>query len=124
MEFLYNLALRTGFLLLAPRFVYDAITKGKYAAGFKQRLGFIPEFKPQGRKIVLLHCVSVGEANAALPLARRLKERHPDIALVVSTTTKTGQALAAGSYTGIADKVVYFPFDFSGSVKRFLRQIS
>jgi len=123
MALLYNLALRTGFLLLTPRFIYDAVKKGKYAAGFKQRLGYVPEFRSSTSATVLLHCVSVGETNAALPLARRLKERFPDISLVLSTTTKTGQELAAQTYAGIADLIVYFPFDFPGSVRRFLRAI-
>jgi len=124
MAFLYNLALRTGFLLLTPRFLYDAATKGKYAAGFSQRLGFVPEFKPTGQTVVLLHCVSVGEANAALPLANALRQRFPDVGLVVSTTTNTGQKVASEVYSGIADLVVYFPFDFPGSVRRFLQRIA
>lgn len=123
MAFLYNLALRTGFILLTPRFLYDAATKGKYTAGFKQRLGLVPEFKPAERAVVLLHCVSVGEANAALPLAKALRQRFPDVALVVSTTTNTGQKVASEVYSGIADRVVYFPFDFPGSVRRFLQRI-
>ena len=123
MSFLYNITLYVGFLLLTPRFLYDALTKGKYAAGFKQRLGFVPVFDAGGRRVVLLHCVSVGEANAALPLARKLKERFPDIALVVSTTTKTGQKVARDAYADIADLVVYFPFDFGWSIKRFIGRI-
>ena len=39
----------------------------KYAAGFKQRLGFLPKFDSHGNRVVWLHCVSVGEANAARP---------------------------------------------------------
>jgi 3-deoxy-D-manno-octulosonic-acid transferase len=123
MYFLYNIALYAGFLILSPRFAYDAITKGKYAAGFKQRLGHVPTFESSGRQVVLLHCVSVGEANAALPLARKLSERFPDIAFVISTTTKTGQQVARDAYAGLADLVVYFPFDFNWAVKRFLTNI-
>jgi len=123
MYFLYDIALYVGFLVLTPRFLYDAFTKGKYAAGFKQRLGYVPEFDGAGRKVVLLHCVSVGEANAALPLARELKERFPDTALVVSTTTRTGQKVARDDYSGIADLVIYFPLDFNWAVKRFLGNI-
>lgn len=123
MYFLYNIALYAGFLILSPRFVYDAITKGKYAAGFKERLGHVPALEGSGRQVVLLHCVSVGETNAALPLARKLKARFPDIALVISTTTKTGQQVARDAYAGIADLIVYFPFDFNWAVKRFLINI-
>ncbi|HEV7698753.1 MAG TPA: 3-deoxy-D-manno-octulosonic acid transferase [Pyrinomonadaceae bacterium] len=123
MSFIYNIALALGFVILSPRFLYDAITKGKYAAGFKQRLGLVPDFDAAGRHVVLLHCVSVGEVNAALPLARRLKDTFQDVALVVSTTTKTGQQVANEAYKDVADLIVYFPFDFKFAVKRFLKRI-
>jgi 3-deoxy-D-manno-octulosonic-acid transferase len=61
--------------------------------------------------------------NAVLPLAKKLKERFPDAALIVSTTTKTGQKVARAEYAGISDMVVYFPFDFTWAVKRFLRNL-
>jgi 3-deoxy-D-manno-octulosonic-acid transferase len=123
-NFVYNIALALGFLILSPRFVYDAITKGKYAAGFKQRLGHLPDFNARGRQVVVLHCVSVGETNAALPLAKKLKETSPEMALVVTTTTKTGQHVANEAYKGIADLIVYFPFDFKFAVKRFLKHVA
>jgi 3-deoxy-D-manno-octulosonic-acid transferase len=123
MYVLYNIALYLGFALLTPRFLYDKLTDGKWAAGFWQRLGNVPALDTAGGKVVLLHCVSVGEANAALPLAKALKRRFPHVSLVVSTTTRTGQQVACDQYAGIADLVVYFPFDLSWSVRRFLRQI-
>jgi 3-deoxy-D-manno-octulosonic-acid transferase len=92
--------------------------------GFKQRLGVLPKFDSQGRKVVWLHCVSVGEANAALPLARRIKEQFPQLSLVVSTTTNTGQKIARESYADIVDLVFYFPFDWRFTVRRALRHIS
>lgn len=120
---LYSIALTLGFIVLLPRFVFDAVTKGKYAAGFKQRLGFLREFDAKGRKVIWLHCVSVGEANAALPLARKIKEEFPSLSLVVSTTTNTGQKVAREAYADIAELVFYFPFDWRFSVRRALRQI-
>lgn len=122
-NYLYSIVLTIGFFVLLPRFIFDAITKGKYAAGFKQRLGFLPEYDAKGRKVVWLHCVSVGEANAALPLARKIKKEFPQVSLVVSTTTNTGQKVARSSYAHIADLVFYFPFDWRFTVRRALRHI-
>src|SRR5436190_12180903 len=102
MFFLYSLVYTLGFIVLLPRFIFDAIFKGKYAAGFKQRLGFVPAFDPHGRKVIWLHCVSVGEVNAARPLAIKLKQDFPEKALVVSTTTRTGQKLAKTAFAGVA----------------------
>lgn len=124
MVFLYSIVLTLGFLVLLPRFVFDALTKGKYAAGFWQRLGSLPAFDASGRRVVWLHCVSVGEANAALPLAKRIKEEFPRVSLVVSTTTNTGQKVARDAYAGIADLVFYLPFDWRFTVRRALRHIN
>ncbi len=124
MYFVYSLILTVGFLILLPRFVYDAVTKGKYAAGFWERLGSLPEFDARGRKVVWLHCVSVGEVNAARPLAARIKHRFPDLALIVSTTTRTGQELARTAFADTADLIFYFPFDWRFTVRRALRHLS
>jgi len=123
MVFFYGIALTLGFVILLPRFLYDAVIKGKYAAGFKQRLGFLPKFDARGSKVVWLHCVSVGEANAAIPLAQKIKAEFPHVTLVVSTTTNTGQKIARDSYARLADLVFYFPFDWRFTVRRALRHI-
>lgn len=124
MYFLYSVLFTLGFLLLLPRFIYDAVTKGKYAAGFRQRLGSLPDFDAQGRKVVWLHCVSVGEVNAARPLVSEIKRRFPDISLLVSTTTRTGQELARNAFAATAQLVFYFPFDWKFTVRRALSHIS
>lgn len=124
MFFVYSLILTVGFIVLLPRFIFDAVFNGKYAAGFKQRLGFVPKFDPHGRKVIWLHCVSVGEANAARPLAARIRQEHPSVSLVISTTTRAGQRLAKDIFAGVADLVFYFPFDWKSTVRRTLRRIS
>ncbi|MBP9665480.1 MAG: 3-deoxy-D-manno-octulosonic acid transferase [Pyrinomonadaceae bacterium] len=123
MYFLYGIIYTLGFLLMTPKFVFDALTGGKSVAGFKQRFGFIPAFDPKGKRVVWLHCVSVGEANAARPLAEKIKERFADYSLVVSTTTRTGQKIAKVTFGDIADLIFYFPFDWRNTVRRSLRRI-
>ncbi|MGB4988164.1 MAG: 3-deoxy-D-manno-octulosonic acid transferase, partial [Pyrinomonadaceae bacterium] len=124
MYFLYSIVLTLGFIVLLPRFVFDALTKGKYSVGFFQRLGSLPKFDARGRKVVWLHCVSVGEANAARPLAEKIKQDFPAVALIVSTTTRTGQELARTAFAGTADLVFYFPFDWRWTVRRALRHLT
>ncbi len=89
-----------------------------------QRLGFLPKFDSRGKKVIWLHCVSVGEANAARPLALRIKENYPDARLVISTTTRAGQKLAHTIFADIADLVFYFPFDWRSTVRRSLRRLN
>jgi 3-deoxy-D-manno-octulosonic-acid transferase len=124
MYFLYSILLGIGIIALLPRFLLDAARHGKYAAGLKERAGALPEFDAGGRPVVWLHCVSVGEAQAARPLARALAEEYPRHALVVSTTTLTGQRVAREAFKEQAALVFYFPFDWAWSVRRALRAVS
>lgn len=116
---LYSTLLTLGFAIMSPMFL---LRREKYAAGFRQRLGNYPDFKHDGRKVIWLHCVSVGETNAARPLVDEIGKQFPDHRLVVSTTTKTGQELAQKIFKDKADAVVYFPFDFKFAVRRALEK--
>jgi 3-deoxy-D-manno-octulosonic-acid transferase len=124
MYFLYSILLGVGVLALLPRFLFDALRHGKYAAGLSERAGRLPRFDSGGRPVVWLHCVSVGETQAARPLARAVLERYPNHALVVSTTTQTGQRVAREAFAGDAALVFYFPFDWAWSVRRALRAVN
>lgn len=119
MYFVYSLLLSLGFLILLPRFLCDALRHGKYVAGFGERLGALTPLKAKGG-VVWLHCVSVGESQAARPLVEELRRRFPAYSIVVSTTTLTGQKLARELFKNEAAKVFYFPFDWSWTVSRSL----
>jgi 3-deoxy-D-manno-octulosonic-acid transferase len=123
MYFLYSILLGLGVVALLPRFLLDALRHGKYAAGLGERAGALPVFDAGGRPVVWLHCVSVGEAQAARPLARAFAEEYPGHALVVSTTTQTGQHVAREAFGDRAALVFYFPFDWAWSVRRALGAI-
>jgi 3-deoxy-D-manno-octulosonic-acid transferase len=123
--FLYSVLLTIGFVALLPRFLFDVVRHGKYAAGFHERMGWIPSFDAQGKSIIWLHCVSVGETQAARPLVRALLERYPSHALVVSTITLTGQQIAREIFAhDVVAAVFYFPFDWRWTVRRALRAIN
>jgi 3-deoxy-D-manno-octulosonic-acid transferase len=120
---LYSILLTLGIAALLPVFVWDAVRHGKYVAGLRERAGGVGEIDTGGHPIVWLHCVSVGEAQAARPLARAIAERFPSHALVVSTTTLTGQQVAREAFRGVAAAVIYFPFDWAWSVRRALSRV-
>ena len=88
----YSLLLSLGLIVLIPHFLFQALAHGKYIAGLRQRLGSVPPVN--GKPVIWLHCVSVGETQAARPLAKRLKRSFRITRLVVSTITLTGQKLA------------------------------
>jgi 3-deoxy-D-manno-octulosonic-acid transferase len=124
MYFVYSLLLTLGFLVLLPRFLIDALRHGKYIAGFGERLGSLSDLESQGRPVVWIHCVSVGESQAARPLVRALRQRFPDHLLAISTTTLTGQRLARELFKNEASKIFYFPFDWRWTVRRALKAIN
>jgi 3-deoxy-D-manno-octulosonic-acid transferase len=106
---------------MIPAFLMN---REKYAAGFHERLGNYPEFEHDNRKVIWLHCVSVGETNAARPLVDKLREEFPDHRLVISTTTRTGQELAMKIFAQEAAAIVYFPFDWKFTVMRALHHFN
>jgi 3-deoxy-D-manno-octulosonic-acid transferase len=124
MYFLYSLLLALGVVALLPRFILDALRHGKYAAGLSERAGSIAPVDSEGRPVIWLHCVSVGETQAARPLFTFLQKDFPNHALVVSTTTLTGQQLAQDLFGKHATRVFYFPFDWAWSVRRALRAVN
>lgn len=68
---------------------------------------------------IWLHAVSFGEAVAATPLAKALKQRYPHLPLIFTVMTPTGAAHVARA---LGDTVIlrYVPYDYPDAVARFL----
>jgi 3-deoxy-D-manno-octulosonic-acid transferase len=124
MYFIYSLLLGLAFLILLPRFLFDAFRHGKYVAGFRERLGLLSPIENDERPIIWIHCVSVGETQAARPLVQELRQRFPAYLIVISTTTLTGQNLARKIFKDHAEKVFYFPFDWRRVARKTLKAIN
>lgn len=112
---LYQLA--TGAALLAAGPFLLARRGGHHLPVIPGRLGRFSG-EPTGRGALWLHAVSVGEVGVAATLARALP---PDLPLLVTTVTPTGQARARAAFAGRAE-VAYLPFDLGGPVARFFRR--
>jgi 3-deoxy-D-manno-octulosonic-acid transferase len=128
-KILYNIIIHMLFIILIPYFIFKMITAGKYRIGISERMGSFNDAKlaslKNNTKKIWFHAVSVGETKAALPLLRLLKEKHPEIKIIFSTVTPTGQAIAKGEGKdkGLIDTLIYFPFDFSWTVNKVIRLI-
>ena len=102
------------------------MVKGKYRIGFWQRMGYYSdEIKREliNQSPIWVHAVSVGEVIASTPLVKGLRREYPDAKIILSTVTDTGQQIAKERIKE-ADYIIYFPFDFSWSVKRALNTIN
>jgi 3-deoxy-D-manno-octulosonic-acid transferase len=112
-------------LLLAAAFpwlAWNAWRNGKYRAGLGAKfLGLVPRLPHNERTRVWLHGVSVGEVQLLAPLLAHIAQRHPDWECVISTTTRTGLAVARKKYP--RHVVFYCPLDFTWSVRRAMRRV-
>jgi len=124
--FFYSLLLALVMLLSSPYWIYQVLRHGKYRAGFFERTGRIPARllrnpHSQGKRLIWIHAVSVGEVLAVSGLVREMCRRFPEHRLVVTTTTDTGQALARTRFG--EENVFYFPLDFAFAIRPYLRAL-
>lgn len=121
--FAYNIL---SIFLFIPVFLFNIYRSFRlgWPLAVAERFGFVPRSllaKIAGRPVIWLHAVSVGEAIAARPLLKALRSRYPHHAIVVSNTTETGRTTTSGFPE--VDLCLYFPFDFSLSVRAILGSV-
>ena len=108
-------------LVLSPFLIYTAIRKKKYRDGWAEKfLGLCPH-RSNRKRCIWLHAVSVGEIQLLAPLIGELTEQDPTIECVISTTTRTGRALAEKKYPG--HQVFYCPLDFTWAIRNAIDRI-
>jgi 3-deoxy-D-manno-octulosonic-acid transferase len=127
MYLLYSVLLCVAGIALLPWFAFRGLRQGKYFHSFARRFGGVPA-EAHARAVggpgaIWVHAASVGEIIAAGPLILKLKQKYPQRALYVSTTTETGQGTAKERLAGVADGFFYFPFDWAWCVRRTIRAV-
>lgn len=110
--------------LASPFLLYNLYKKkrGKPSVGkrWKEHFGFTPYIK-NCHKPVWIHAASVGETLAVTPFIKQLKTTHPEIKIVLTTTTSTGAEQAERLGELITHR--YTPVDFSFAIKKFIEII-
>lgn len=122
--FFYNLALLVVLALGSPWWLWKMATTRKYRGGLAERMGRVPHrlrTTADPRPVIWLHAVSVGEVLAVSGLVAELDRAFPDLRLLLSTTTRTGQALARERF-GVG-RVFYCPLDLPWAVNAYLRAL-
>jgi 3-deoxy-D-manno-octulosonic-acid transferase len=123
MYIFYNSILFAAGFFILPYFLLKMAFTGKYRKSFIQKLG--------GRQTKILtnlgdgprvwiHAVSVGEVTAAAPIIASLKIKRPEIKIIFSTSTETGQEMAR-RLVDSADAFIYFPLDIPYVVRKMIR---
>src|SRR4030066_1277810 len=123
MQILYNAVLVIAAIFILPYYLITMVCKGKY------RKSLIPKLGGKQAKILAglkegprcwIHAVSVGEVTAAAPIVAALKLKKPDIEVIFSTSTETGQEMARRHIFG-ADAFIYFPLDIPYVVRKIIK---
>jgi 3-deoxy-D-manno-octulosonic-acid transferase len=109
--------------LLAPLFCVVLLWRGfrerGYWRNFSERLGF---GKALNTRSLWVHGASMGEVQAAAALVRSLRERHPEIPVVLTTVTATGRDRVHALF-GEQVQARFLPLDLPGSVRRFFYRV-
>jgi 3-deoxy-D-manno-octulosonic-acid transferase len=124
--FFYNVALLAALVAGAPWWLWRMATTRKYREGLRERLGRVPRrlvagSGAGGRPLIWLHAVSVGEVLAVTRLVKTLDAALPGYFVAISTTTRTGQALARERFG--ANRVFYCPLDLPWAVRAYLNAL-
>jgi len=120
----YNIVFYLAMPLILLRLLWLSIQTPAYARRWTERFGFVDRALAGRRETqwIWVHAVSVGETMAAEPLIRRLRARHPEYGILVTTMTPTGSERVRELF-GNEVCHVYAPYDYSGAVRRFLGRV-
>jgi len=99
------------------RLLWRGIKAPAYRYRWHERFALYNKKYTQG--IIWFHAVSVGEAEALFPLVRQIQKQHPDVRLLITTTTPTGSARVKAVMQDTVEHV-YLPYDVPDAVNRFM----
>ncbi|HUO10477.1 MAG TPA: glycosyltransferase N-terminal domain-containing protein [Phycisphaerae bacterium] len=134
MGLIIDLFYAIAFLLAAPFLLIKSLRTGKYRSGWPARFGrgedVFPNRPPTAR-VLLLHCVSVGELLSVQTLIQKLLAADPRLLIAISTTTDTGTARAETLYPADPNDprhnpriaAVRFPLDFTFALESFFDRV-
>lgn len=109
-------------LLALPPVLVRQWLRGRHEPGYRRdplgRFGRIPRQAPGA---IWIHAVSAGEVQAAAPLVRGLRRRHPERSILVTVTTAAGRERAEALFAGEAT-VAWLPWDLPWTQAAFLRR--
>ena len=121
MPCLLNLIYATLLAICSPVLLYRSIRTGKYREGWREKLLGQAPHRIGDRPCVWFHAVSVGEVLLLQSVIKELQRRRPNWDAVISTTTRTGLAVARRTYPDLV--TFYAPLDFSWSVRQAVARV-
>jgi 3-deoxy-D-manno-octulosonic-acid transferase len=117
MRHLYTIVLRLALPLILLRLWWRGRREPGYRENVPERFGIYAGERPA--RALWVHAVSVGEARAAAPLVRALRELLPDHTVVMTCTTAAGRETLRQVY-GDSVRAAFLPYDYPESIHGFL----
>lgn len=119
MKVFYSTLFYLALPLILMRLIWRGFKAPDYFKRWNERFGHISP-RRSSQKLIWVHAVSVGEAEACRPLIKGLQQRYPEHQILITTMTPTGSARVKSLF---ADTVlhVYLPYDLPFAIKRFLK---
>jgi len=119
-RFIYTLLLYLSLPIAILKLIVKERKSPFWKVKLKNQLGFVTK---TASKVIWVHCVSVGEFNAARPLIDQLLDIYPEHRLAITTTTITGAEAVKNHYK---NRVIhyFFPFDLPFIVGPFINKIN
>jgi 3-deoxy-D-manno-octulosonic-acid transferase len=110
--FFYNLLWTMAYLILLP-----CVFLGKRDYFARK---FAPDIPPKkrGKKRIWIHALSVGEVLSTRPLIQAIKNRYPDIHMVLTVKTSQGMKVARQEVADEVDDILFMPLDYKGAIAK------
>ena len=101
------------------RLIIRAVQNPDYLKRWGERLGYGTNLPTEGKTVLWIHAVSVGEVNASIPLVRSLLDTYSNSEILVTTSTPTGSKILLDKM-GARVKHQYVPLDLPACLNVFL----
>ena len=109
--------------LISPLLMVYLIVRSFKSPDYRRRWSERFSIKRLQQTDLLLHCVSMGETLAAIPLIKQIQAAYPNLSITVTTTSPTGSAEVLRAFAGQVQHC-YLPFDLAWCSKRFVQQVA
>lgn len=107
-------------LLLLP-FFFLGCCIAQLIAGRKEWYSRFGIYRNPSQYALWIHAASLGEINAAVPLIRELKQRQPNVRIIITSVTATGLEQAQRQFATQDMHCCYPPYDLPFFIHRFVQ---
>jgi 3-deoxy-D-manno-octulosonic-acid transferase len=117
----YNCFVFASLLFKVPKFIWKKWKLGKPYPPLWARFGQkIPD--PQGKPVLWLHALTIGEVRGAQPLVKQIRRDFPDLFILFTTSCTTGKEELDLHFPEV-DARCYLPFDFGWIMNRWVKKL-